>query len=66
MGAGRKTPTERGKSKLSREGLCRADQALFVARIVEPIAPNFFALRRVSSNADRAYVSIRSPCSMST
>jgi hypothetical protein len=26
----------------------------FVARIVEPIAPNFRALRRVSSNAERA------------
>ena len=26
----------------------------FVALIVEPIAPNFAALRRVSSNAERA------------
>jgi hypothetical protein len=26
----------------------------FVARIVEPIAPYFAALRRVSSNAERA------------
>ena len=32
-----------------------------VARIVGPIAPNFAALRRVSSNADCAYVSTRSP-----
>jgi hypothetical protein len=37
----------------------------FVALIVEPIAPNFAALRRVSSNAERAYVSTSSPCSMS-
>jgi hypothetical protein len=29
-------------------------QAGFVARIVEPIAPNFAAFRRVSSNAERA------------
>jgi len=36
-----------------------------VARIVDPIAPNFAALRRVSSNVDRAYVSISSPCVMS-
>jgi hypothetical protein len=36
-----------------------------VARIVEPIAPYFAALRRVSSNAERAYVSTRSPCVMS-
>jgi hypothetical protein len=36
-----------------------------VARMVDPIAPNFFALRRVSSNAERAYVSTRSPCSIS-
>jgi hypothetical protein len=37
----------------------------FTARIVDPIAPYFFAFRRVSSNSDRAYVSTRSPCSMS-
>ena len=37
-----------------------------VARIVDPFAPYFAALRRVSSNADRAYVSTSSPCSMST
>jgi hypothetical protein len=36
-----------------------------VARIVEPMAPNFAALRRVSSNAERAYVSTSSPCLMS-
>jgi hypothetical protein len=33
--------------------------------MVEPMAPNFAALRRVSSNAERAYVSTRSPCLMS-
>jgi len=33
--------------------------------MVEPIAPNFTAFCRVSSNFDRAYVSTRSPCSMS-
>ena len=37
----------------------------FTARIVDPIAPYFFAFRRVSSNSERAYVSTRSPCSMS-
>jgi hypothetical protein len=31
---------------------------------VVPIAPNFAALRRVSSKAERAYVSTRSPVSM--
>jgi hypothetical protein len=36
-----------------------------VARIVDPIAPNFAALRRVSSNVEREYVSIGSPCVMS-
>jgi hypothetical protein len=29
-------------------------QPRFVALIVDPIAPNFAALRRVSSNAERA------------
>ena len=29
--------------------------------MVEPIAPNLAALRRVSSNAERAYVSVGSP-----
>jgi hypothetical protein len=33
--------------------------------MVEPIAPNLAALRRVSSNAERAYVSISSPWVMS-
>jgi hypothetical protein len=36
-----------------------------VARMVEPIAPYFLALRRVSSNVERAYVSTRAPCVMS-
>ena len=34
-------------------------------RIVDPIAPYFFALRRVSSNCEWEYVSTRSPCLMS-
>jgi hypothetical protein len=33
-----------------------------VAPIVEPMAPYLAALRRVSANAERAYVSTRSPC----
>jgi hypothetical protein len=33
---------------------------------VWPRAPNFSALRRVSSNADRAYVSTRSPVSIAS
>jgi len=37
----------------------------FVARIVDPIAPNFAALRRVSSEVERPYVSTRLPCLMS-
>jgi hypothetical protein len=37
----------------------------FLARIVEPRAPYFAALRRVSSNAERAYVSTSSPWVMS-
>jgi hypothetical protein len=36
-----------------------------VARIVDPIAPNLAALRRVSANAERAYVSISAPWLMS-
>jgi hypothetical protein len=36
-----------------------------IALIVDPIAPNFAALRRVSSKLERAYVSISSPCAMS-
>jgi len=36
-----------------------------VARIVEPIAPNFSALRRVSASTEREKVSTSSPCSMS-
>jgi hypothetical protein len=36
-----------------------------VAVIVDPIAPNFAALRRVSSKLERAYVSTSSPCLMS-
>jgi hypothetical protein len=43
----------------------REPRAGLVARIVEPIAPNLAALRRVSSKAERAYVSISSPCAMS-
>jgi hypothetical protein len=36
----------------------------FVARIVDPMAPNLAALRRVSSNVERAKVSTRRPCSI--
>jgi hypothetical protein len=36
-----------------------------VARIVDPMAPYLAALRRVSSKAERAYVSTSSPCLMS-
>jgi hypothetical protein len=36
-----------------------------VALIVDPMAPNFAALRRVSSNFERANVSTGSPCRMS-
>jgi hypothetical protein len=36
-----------------------------IAVIVDPIAPNFAALRRVSSNVEPAYVSTSSPCLMS-
>jgi hypothetical protein len=37
-----------------------------VARMVDPIAPNFFALRRVSSEGERANVSTSSPWAIST
>ena len=40
-------------------------QAGLVARMVAPMAPYFAALRRVSANEDRAYVSTRGPSSMS-
>jgi hypothetical protein len=44
--------------------LCVVGQDL-VARMVDPIAPNFAALRRVSSNFERAKVSTGSPCAIS-
>ena len=49
-------------------GLSPVDQPRgrgLVARIVEPMAPYLAALRRVSSNAERAYVSTSSPCLIS-
>jgi hypothetical protein len=52
-------------SEQSRSSPFQGSRRGFVARIVEPIAPNFLALRRVSSNAELAYVSTRSPCSIS-
>jgi hypothetical protein len=57
LGQGRVRPKQNLQRAAQRRG--------FVALIVEPIAPNFAALRRVSSDVDRAYVSTRSPCSMS-
>jgi hypothetical protein len=40
-------------------------RAGFVARIVDPIAPYLAARRRMSATGERAYVSTRSPCSIS-
>ena len=48
--------TSRGSPANKPARACRRspDQRGFVARMVEPIAPNLAALRRVSSNAERA------------
>jgi hypothetical protein len=51
-----RTPLVRDATMLDdgRELFREPHQRRFVALIVDPIAPNFAALRRVSSNADRA------------
>jgi hypothetical protein len=70
-------PANRDVARTAPEQVC-ADMALgalralvppkaqpgLVAAIVQPIAPNLAALRRVSSNVERAYVSTSSPCLM--
>jgi hypothetical protein len=45
---------ERGGRDRRRRVVVEVDQGRFVARMVEPMAPYFAALRRVSANVERA------------